>query len=137
MKKYDLLLLALYGIILTILLVGGYLDIIIEQRQAYDYFTDLKKKEINVVMIEDTKLPSWLKKVKTPLKGGGYFEILGRLQMDYTLDFRVKNDTLFIGKKAIGNIHMLRVGSHMQVDILDATNIHIPVNSNLKYDYEF
>lgn len=129
MKKYDLLLLTLYGIILTILIIGGCLDII-EHRQTYEYFTDLKKKEINVVVIEDTKLPFWLKKEKTPLRGGGYFEIIPRVQVDYTLDFRVKNDTLFIGKKVIGYIQMLRVGNHIQIDLLNASNVNV---SNVPY----
>ena len=156
MKKYDLLLLALYAVLLTVLFVGVNLHLR-ERQEVRDYMTDLQKKKINVVVIEDTKLNFKLTKksssnsrennfalLGTSLKfkitresdyyrNTGDFQFLGTsLLLENVSDFQIQSDTLFIGKKAMGNLHELVLASHVQVDLLDDPNISIGVTPNLK-----
>lgn len=152
MKKYDLLLLAIYGVLLTLLILGAHLHIK-ERRQVHEYMIDWQKKKINVVIIEDTKLNFKVERgcsrqnvsdfalQGTSLKfemsysnhDVGDFKLLGTsLLLENVSDFQIHNDTLFIGKKAMGNLYELVVDSHVQVDLLDAANIPITEKSDLK-----
>lgn len=122
MKRYDLLIVALYGVILVTLFVGGILNFM-EKQGDYNYMLDWRKKKVNVVMIEDTQLHFKVEKVTTPLRGD--FKLMGRLNVNNVRAIRIENDTLFIEKRATKYLEGLQVASHVQVDLLNESNISI------------
>lgn len=127
MKKYDLILLALYllpVIILTVTLQAVIKPVFKARFEAKEYFQNLYQQSVNQVVIRDVNFPLEVRG-KELLRHHKRFNFVGNLSVKDVACFQVSGDTLYIqGKNGHGQTDLvLYKADDVQVDTINAPKV--------------